>query len=304
MQADINPWCLDREILVAAWDPAIFLQRQPFFSYRLDVIIKGFPLPLWDEFFIIRLLASLGEILFVNTDNLYGIDKSCIAASIRCCDPRAVAKFINVHFEGYWAECRVHIVFWDDIPYIPDRIRPYPDLTDPVNPFGDDPRVTDCLSPIRVNAVSCHDSLRHLFENAENAPAINYADILAKPVQGLPLRTMATLIINGHYIYPEATYLLLCMAMAISLKLVQNRLGFEQNRHGFGGKICCMDCNATKRTSGKLGTFPSTCMHTQETRCVDNTLSLYPLSNLNRCMQDKCHNPNKTLPILYPLSVS
>lgn len=43
---DFNPWCLDRDILIMPWDPAVFLYQQPFYTYRVEVVITGFPLPL------------------------------------------------------------------------------------------------------------------------------------------------------------------------------------------------------------------------------------------------------------------
>lgn len=54
---DMNEWCVQREILMVEWNPNVFLKRQPFFSCRLDVVITGFPLPLWHEYFIVRLIA-------------------------------------------------------------------------------------------------------------------------------------------------------------------------------------------------------------------------------------------------------
>lgn len=149
------PWSLAYDILITPWDPNLYLYRQPTFGYCLDIIVTGFPVPLWHEFFIVRLLSFLGEIVFINAENLLGIDKSCIAASIWCFDTRTVppslSKFTS-HNTGH-AECRIKIRQWDGMPHIPLRIRPYPNFADPNDRNGDD--YTEAHN--RGHATSCHD---------------------------------------------------------------------------------------------------------------------------------------------------
>lgn len=160
---ELIPWCVQCNLLITAWTPELYLSRQPTFAYRIEVVITGFPLPLWSEFFIVRFLSKLGEILQVDRNNLEGHDKSCIVAMLRCIDLRTVPRFVNVHFLRFWAECRIHIRQWEDLPYVPPRFRPFPDFSDPDNPFGDDPSEADSLSPIRAHALACQDSMRQLF---------------------------------------------------------------------------------------------------------------------------------------------
>lgn len=168
---DLLPWCSAYELLISPWDPSLCLMRQPTFSYRLDIIVTGFPVPLWHEFFIIRFLSCLGEVLFVNELNLAGHDKARIMATIRAIDPRAVPRFIVVHFLQFWKECRIHIREWDDIPYLPPRLRPLPDFADPEMPYGDNLNEVDPSSPIRAHAICCHDVLREAYTFPFGSPA-------------------------------------------------------------------------------------------------------------------------------------
>lgn len=93
---DINSWCLQRDILVVDWNPDSFLWRQPFFMYRLDIVV----------------------------------------------------------WVSYWSECRVNIRGWDDMLYIPARIRPYPDFTNSDNPYGDDPTEGDSFLTIYMPSIA------------------------------------------------------------------------------------------------------------------------------------------------------
>lgn len=157
---DLMPWCLACNIFLTPWDPIPYYSRQPTFAYWLDIIVTGFPILLWHEFYRIRFLSMLGEILHVNDLNLSGHDKSCIMATIRSFNPRAVPRAVIVHFAMFWKLCRIHIREWDDLSYIPPRIRPFPDFSSSYFPYGDNFTEEDIISPIRAHAVCCHDSLR------------------------------------------------------------------------------------------------------------------------------------------------
>lgn len=217
--AEFLPWCVDRNILITPWDPNIHLQRQPTFGYRLDIVVTGFPLPLWHEFYIIRFLSALGELVYVNGDNLFGRDKSCISAVIQSLDPRAVPRYVLVHFLRYWADCRVHVREWDDYPHIPLRLRPFPDFADPYNPYGDDPTKADMHSPMRAHLVSCHDSMRALFipnEAPANEPIHQLVRTTHKAHSLIFLK--AGLKVGQFYLFPEymSVAMLLCVAAMLS----------------------------------------------------------------------------------------
>lgn len=166
------PWCINRHILLAPWDLNLYLQCQPTFGYRLDIIVTRFPLPLWHEYFIIIFLLVLGVVVFVNGDNIFGHDKSYIMVVIQCLDPWAVPRYVALHFARFWVDVHVHVWEWDDYPHILLRLRPYPDFADPNNPYRDNSTEADILSPIRAHLVSYHDSIRAVFILDEIFPHI------------------------------------------------------------------------------------------------------------------------------------
>lgn len=276
---DMNSWCLDRDILWIEWNPNSFLRRQPFFSYRLEVIITGFPLPLWHEYFIMRLLLTLGDVIYVNEDNLNGSNKSCIQAFIRCVDLRAIPRFINVHFAHLWSECRVHIRDWGDMPYIPARIRSYLDFADPENPYGDDPSEADSQSHIRALAISCQDSLRDVFYGSSASSCRSQATNAAPPPTISSLNLKATLIIGGSFVFPEAMLLLLRMCLAIAIRAVQIWLKMQLNQNRFTRPVCmfffaCMKTRVNLQKSHPTHFFFQTAKYTSK-------ISSYPIKSSN-----------------------
>lgn len=176
--AELTPWCLLYNVLVIPWQPTTYLYQQPTFAYRLEIVVTGFLVQLWHEYFIVRFLSLLSEVLHVNAENLSGADKTCIAVSIRFLNMRTVPCFVNVHFARFWKECRIHIRECDDLPDVPDRIRPYPDFSDLDDLNGDDFSDADSFSPIRAHVVNCHDSLRRVLQpsppNSQQSTQMNY----------------------------------------------------------------------------------------------------------------------------------
>lgn len=232
--AEFLPWCVDRNILLTPWDPNLYLCRQPTFGYRLDIIVNGFPIPLWHEYFIIKFLSALGNVVYVNGDNLLGRDKSCISAVIYCLDPRAVPRLVAVHFLNFWADVRVHIREWDDYPHIPLRLRPFPDFADPNDPFGDDPTEEDMSSPVRAHLVSCHDSMRALFIPDEEQPQIPLPQPQVVTNRAYCIILTKGLIKVGQFnLFPEYTALgvQLCVAaliLSVHRRNTQSRRGNPQ----------------------------------------------------------------------------
>ncbi|KAF3340996.1 hypothetical protein FCM35_KLT09840 [Carex littledalei] len=225
------PWCIDRDIMLSAWDPNLYLFRQPSFAYRLDIIVTGFPLPLWHEFYIIRFLTTLGEVLHVNANNLVGYDKSCIEASIRSLDPRAVSRYVTVHFARFWAECRIHVKEWDDYPHIPARIRPYPDFADPQNPYGDDQTEEDALSPIRAHAISCHDSMRAMFFATPPLTEASMHSASLWPNPNIHILCKAMIKVGTFHLFPHYTLLASTMCVAALCLLFGLRPPDYRRRH-------------------------------------------------------------------------
>lgn len=278
---DLTQWCLSYDILITPWYPTFSLYQQPFFAYRLEIVVTGFPVQLWHEFFIIRFLSILGEVLYVNADNLNGTDKTCIVASIRCLDTRTVPRYVMVHFARFWKECRIHIRQWDDLPYIPDRIRPYPDFADPEDPNGDDFSDGDSLSPIRAHAVSCHDSLRRVLQPSPQHSNQEALPCLVESPKLLNIFLKASIRNDGCYILPEFSICttLLCAAailLYMHAQLVQRPTGTLTKPTGSAKPSLRKKPNRTRAVH--LTNIPP--ISTQHTaKCPTKSLALSHISN-------------------------
>lgn len=129
------------------------------------------------------------------------------------------------------------------------------------NPHGDDPIEADSLSPIRVNIIGCHDSLRDVFRVSHATLNPNNMTPTTSSIHNMPLHLKATLIIENRYVFLEAVLLSTRIALAVSMALVHGSLGFHKNHHGFSSKISCNISYTKEATSGNTLTTKPTYTH-------------------------------------------
>lgn len=96
---EITPWDVER---------TAFLQPDRFKVY---IRITNFPFEFWNPFFVHLVVAQFGDAEQIDSDNMWGDDRSAIAISLLCLDPKRIPFSSQIPFgTEFWKECFIEIV--------------------------------------------------------------------------------------------------------------------------------------------------------------------------------------------------
>lgn len=157
-------WQLRWNLVFTAWTPEYTVFEQPR-NFRIRVKLVDYPQPIWQPINIEKVLGVVGEIESIDDVYLQSDDRTAIYAWVHCADPKRIPGIIDIHYEQYWSECKVHILSWG----YSGGGRPPPGVP-PVGTEEEEETHGDA-SPARSSLIRAHVNIRDYYRELSPEPS-------------------------------------------------------------------------------------------------------------------------------------
>lgn len=83
----------------------------PRFCVHLEVL--NFPLDFWHPKFIKEVMASFGEVLYIDDEHILDNDRTCLKLWITCHGPRRIPPTVDILYNNKYKVCFIHMLWWE-----------------------------------------------------------------------------------------------------------------------------------------------------------------------------------------------